>query len=82
MSKITTADISNLDRQIEQLYKCKPLSEAEVKALCEKVTSTFSDIFMLGQRSSHTRVQCPACQSPSYNLWWHPRPVLRLTGTI
>ena len=26
----------NLDRQIEQLMECKPLSEAEVKILCDQ----------------------------------------------
>ncbi len=30
-------DIGNLDRYIEQLMDCKPLSESEVKSLCEKV---------------------------------------------
>jgi hypothetical protein len=33
----TAADYSNLDRQIADLLGCKPLPEAEVKALCEKV---------------------------------------------
>ena len=31
------ADHSNLDRQIEEILTCKPLPEAEIKALCEKV---------------------------------------------
>ena len=35
--KLSPADISNIDKQIETLLECKPLSEAEVKALCEKV---------------------------------------------
>lgn len=35
--KMTTSDITNIDKQIETLLECKPLSEAEVKALCEKV---------------------------------------------
>ena len=30
-------DLSNLDKQIEQLMECKTLPEIEVKALCEKV---------------------------------------------
>ncbi len=30
-------DSHNLDRQIESILKCKPLPEAEVKGLCEKV---------------------------------------------
>jgi hypothetical protein len=32
--KTTTPDFSNIDRQINQLFECKPLSEAEVKLLC------------------------------------------------
>ena len=35
--KLNTSDIGNLDKQIETLLECKPLSEAEVKNLCEKV---------------------------------------------
>jgi len=30
------AELTNLDRYIEQLLQCKPLTEAEVKSLCEK----------------------------------------------
>ncbi len=37
MSKQSTQDYLNLDRHIEQLLKCNALSEADVKALCEKV---------------------------------------------
>ena len=37
MSKLSSNDVTNLDRQIEHLYECKPLPENEVKALCEKV---------------------------------------------
>lgn len=35
--KQNTLDYGNLDKQIESLLECKPLSESEVKALCEKV---------------------------------------------
>lgn len=28
---------SNIDKQIEQLMECKPLSEAEIKELCDRV---------------------------------------------
>lgn len=35
--RLTSGDISNLDKQIEHLMECKPLSETEVKVLCEKV---------------------------------------------
>jgi len=33
---LANSDVMNLDRQIEHLLECKPLPEAEVKALCEK----------------------------------------------
>jgi serine/threonine-protein phosphatase 2A catalytic subunit len=36
MSHPSFAEIEALDRQIEQLVDCKPLTEAEVKELCEK----------------------------------------------
>lgn len=35
--KLTSTDITNLDKQIETLFDCKLLTEAEVKNLCEKV---------------------------------------------
>ena len=35
--KLTNNDISNLDKQISELMECKPLPEADVKFLCEKV---------------------------------------------
>lgn len=31
------AEVSNIDKQIADLFECKPLPEVEVKALCEKV---------------------------------------------
>lgn len=31
------AEVSNIDKQIADLFECKPLPEIEVKALCEKV---------------------------------------------
>eukprot|EP00761_Pharyngomonas_kirbyi_P014997 gb/GECH01015028.1/.p1 GENE.gb/GECH01015028.1/~~gb/GECH01015028.1/.p1 ORF type:complete len:305 (+),score=48.02 gb/GECH01015028.1/:1-915(+) len=34
--------MDNLDKQIEQLFDCKPLSENEVKELCEKLKDVFS----------------------------------------
>jgi hypothetical protein len=39
--ELNMGDIQNLDRQIEILMECKPLSETEVKLLCEKVSSIF-----------------------------------------
>lgn len=35
----SATDHSDLDRQIAHLFSCKPLPEADVKALCEKVTN-------------------------------------------
>lgn len=32
-------EIAALDKQIETLLECKPLSEQAVKELCEKVTN-------------------------------------------
>jgi serine/threonine-protein phosphatase 2A catalytic subunit len=34
---------SDLDRQIDQLYQCKPLSEKEVKELCEKAKAVLKE---------------------------------------
>lgn len=36
-SSLSITDIQLLDRQITQLNECKPLSENEVKQLCDKV---------------------------------------------
>jgi hypothetical protein len=35
--ELNMGEIGNLDRQIEILLECKPLSETEVKQLCERV---------------------------------------------
>jgi hypothetical protein len=35
--ELSMGEIGNLDRQIEILLECKPLSETEVKQLCERV---------------------------------------------
>lgn len=35
--KLSSADVSNLDKWIESLIQCKPLAENEVKILCDKV---------------------------------------------
>lgn len=37
--RLNTSEVGNIDKQIEQLMQCKPLSEIEVKLLCEKVTA-------------------------------------------
>ena len=38
--QLSLDDITNLDKSIDQLYEQRPISEAEVKILCEKVSST------------------------------------------
>ena len=43
----------DLDAQIDQLLQCKPLSEAEVKALCEKAQEIFVE------ESNVQPVKCP-----------------------
>jgi hypothetical protein len=44
----TMQDVSGLDKQIETLMDCKPLSETEVKQLCEKVSlPSILPIFLL-----------------------------------
>jgi glutamate synthase domain-containing protein 2 len=42
----SSSDINNLDNFIEQLSKCKPLKETEVKFLCEKVIN----LIKIGER--------------------------------
>ncbi|CAI7888302.1 unnamed protein product [Closterium sp. NIES-54] len=44
---------ADLDRQIEQLCECKPLSEVEVKQLCEKAREVFLE------ESNVQPVRCP-----------------------
>jgi len=36
-ASLTMSDIQMLDRQVSQLMECKPLSETDVKQLCDKV---------------------------------------------
>ena len=38
-AKSIKPDIGNLDKQIAELLQCNPIPEAEVKHLCEKVSS-------------------------------------------
>ena len=40
-TRLSTGDITNLDKWIEQLFQGILLKESEVKALCEKVTFNF-----------------------------------------
>ncbi|GFH25656.1 serine/threonine-protein phosphatase, partial [Haematococcus lacustris] len=47
------AEFKDLDRQVEQLLQCKPLPEAEIKALCEKAKE------ILAEESNVTPVRAP-----------------------
>jgi serine/threonine-protein phosphatase 4 catalytic subunit len=49
--------MSDLDRQIEQLKRCEPLKESEVKALCLKA------IEILVEESNVQRVDAPVTVS-------------------
>ena len=40
MSELVVASsVNDVDKWIERLYDCKPLTEVEVKSLCEQVNS-------------------------------------------
>jgi hypothetical protein len=51
-------EMSDLDRQIEQLKKCEPLKESEVKALCLKAME------ILVEESNVQRVDAPVTVIP------------------
>lgn len=53
MAALSPEQYKDIDAQIDQLLQCKPLSEAEVKALCEKAQEIF------GEESNVQPVQCP-----------------------
>jgi serine/threonine-protein phosphatase 2A catalytic subunit len=40
---VSSGEINNLDKFIEQLVQCKPLKETEVKFLCEKVKQIYKN---------------------------------------
>lgn len=40
---LSNVDIHRLDTMIEQLLKCKPLKEAEVKSLCEQAKAILQE---------------------------------------
>lgn len=56
------AKMSDLDKQIEQLKKCEPLKESEVKALCLKAME------ILVEESNVQRVDAPVTVSLCYCL--------------
>lgn len=55
-------EMSDLDRQIEQLKKCEPLKESEVKALCLKAME------ILVEESNVQRVDAPVTVCLQYSL--------------
>ena len=52
--------MSDLDRQIEQLKRCEPLSESEVKSLCLKAME------ILVEESNVQRVDAPVTVSSCF----------------
>lgn len=54
--------MSDLDRQIEQLKRCEPLKESEVKALCLKAME------ILVEESNVQRVDAPVTVCYIYTL--------------
>eukprot|EP00955_Chlamydomonas_euryale_P049317 354230-Chlamydomonas_euryale.AAC.5 len=54
---------SDLDDQIDRLLKCEQLTEAEVKALCEKAKE------ILAQESNVQPVRCPVTVCGKRGLW-------------
>jgi len=53
MANINLDQYTDLDRQIEQLMQCKPLAEADVKALCAQAQEIFVE------ESNVQAVKCP-----------------------
>jgi hypothetical protein len=52
MSQLTIGEIDMLDKQILQLMNCKPLTEGEVKTICDKVRICVCEIKKhLGKRN-------------------------------
>lgn len=67
---------TDLDRQIEQLKRCEPLKESEVKALCLKAME------ILVEESNVQRVDAPVTVSHSTRLFLFLQysPVLHFLG--
>ncbi|EAR82035.1 serine/threonine protein phosphatase 2A (macronuclear) [Tetrahymena thermophila SB210] len=51
--KLTSSDLGNFDKYIEQLWQCKPLAENDVKILCDKVKE------ILAEENNVTTVKAP-----------------------
>ena len=57
MSQLSKREIYDLDINIEQLKNNHPLSEIQVKILCEKVYIYFCDYFNIGKRNFQKRIK-------------------------
>ena len=57
MSQLSKREIYDLDINIEQLKNNHPLSEIQVKILCEKVYIYFIDYFNIGKRNFQKRIK-------------------------
>ena len=59
--------------------EAKPIPEAQVKALCDKVLKKKKNLFFIflpGKRNFDGREQRAACKITSNNLRRHPRAIL------
>lgn len=61
MAAVDFSQYKELDAQIETLLQCKPLPEAEVKALCGKAQEIFVE------ESNVQAVKCPVTVSYGYS---------------
>ena len=57
MSQLSKREIYDLDINIEQLKNNHPLSEIQVKILCEKVYIYFFGYFNIGKRNFQKRIK-------------------------
>ena len=75
------SDIASLDRWIQELMDCKPLTEAEVESLCEKVRHALSI-----ERSFLSGCCCWCCRSLPCSTkiarWAYRRPGVCLPRTL
>jgi hypothetical protein len=59
---------SDMDRQIEQLNRCEPLTEAEVKALCLKAMEILVEESNVQRVDAPVTVRAPHPSRPSPRL--------------
>lgn len=65
------AEISDLDRQIEQLRRCELIKESEVKALCAKAREILVEESNVQRVDSPVTVSSP-CPSRAWLGLWAP----------